>query len=128
MTPKTGPRGKKRPGYVIFGSKSTNEPIFFKIGVVGRNIFLRFLVPALLSSLIYTQYVLQGPSTYLKKLWGLHSTNGKCVFIWKGGHDILAYGCKKLLENSDAFVSNLDFPKPTLKSIAQLRLFRAVTF
>ena len=53
MTPKTGPKGKKRPGYVIFSSKSTNEPIFIKIEVVGRNFSSRFLVPALLRDKSY---------------------------------------------------------------------------
>ena len=50
MTPKTGPNVEKNFGDVIFSSKSTNEPIFIKIGDVSRNFLSHFLVPALLSS------------------------------------------------------------------------------
>ena len=52
MTPKTGPNVEKNFVDVIFSSKSTNEPIFIKIGDVDRNFLSHFLVPALLICLL----------------------------------------------------------------------------
>ena len=80
MTPKTGPKGEKRPGYVIFSSKSTNEPIFIKIGVVDRNWPIIGIRHFLLHGLLSEQRRGRSASNHIRHLDHLVNNNSPQIF------------------------------------------------